>query len=396
MSFDTIFALNGIITLAVMVMCFISYFLLCSLDRRACRAANTLGVLGIFYAMMVIIYGAWTFGLLPFTEQDFIIMNTTLTIVTSSILLYTIFILTNEKRLLYVLFIFCASIVAINFSLASFYPITLIASDLINIIVFLELIISPHITLKKAGYAGICYAVSLGVFTAFLFSSSSISTGRLPWFIPQTFFFLVLFFIHTDIRTAGIHPQKNDVPFRQNSIIAYILTFLKFAVYISALLSFGILSTIALHEMGHALVAQYYGCSHVRAVVYDIINPPHTEIICQNQYNDTFISLGGVIATTIIGLLLFASGNAFIQGIAFFIAGVGFLIGYSDLKGIGTSGNVLAIVIIISALATALTVIKISSEFLLSQEIFKVEPAQNVKIPLKKIARLKQNRGLEP
>ncbi|MEM0473124.1 MAG: hypothetical protein QXF88_00165 [Candidatus Aenigmatarchaeota archaeon] len=62
-----------------------------------------------------------------------------------------------------------------------------------------------------------------------------------------------------------------------------------------------ILSTVTLHELGHALSGKFFGCAQARAVIFDTENPnPYTELVCESNNVDKMY-LSGIFLTTVFG-----------------------------------------------------------------------------------------------
>ncbi|MEM5777407.1 MAG: hypothetical protein QXJ06_03080 [Candidatus Aenigmatarchaeota archaeon] len=63
-----------------------------------------------------------------------------------------------------------------------------------------------------------------------------------------------------------------------------------------------LISTLTIHELGHALTGKILGCVSAKAIIYDsqAINP-YTELVClQTQQKATYFA--GLILTTVFGL----------------------------------------------------------------------------------------------
>ena len=164
--------------------------------------------------------------------------------------------------------------------------------------------------------------------------------------------------------------------------------FAKFFIFIISITAFMLLSTVALHEFGHAMIAQYYNCEHTRAVIYDVVLSPHTAVQC-SSYNDVLFTLGGLMATFIIGLIFLLTGSQFTTRLSYLIFGFALLISYGDLTDLRVSKNTIAAAIFLSLIIIIISIIRLSSFYLKQQEIFK-EGIKNIhrgKAEVKKILR---------
>jgi hypothetical protein len=66
-----------------------------------------------------------------------------------------------------------------------------------------------------------------------------------------------------------------------------------------------LISTLTIHELGHALTGKLLGCVTARAVIFDSNSPnPYTELVCQKEEKTTY--LAGLALTTLFGLSFLA------------------------------------------------------------------------------------------
>ena len=363
-----VFALNGLSYLVVSLIAFYIYYSFCKNEEIACKVGNILGVNGIFYLLMSILNFFWVFKLLEPNNKDFILVNTFLTVVSSILILYSIYKITGNRNLVYLLVLFITTVFAINFSINAFFLATLAVSFLLMTIVFLELIFFSNFYLRRAGYIGLFYtaiSIMLSVFTFF-----GKEVHKLFWFIPNSLIFFVFLLIYLDIINLGIIKKEKYEEKKKFLILRYFGVFSKFLIFIISISGFILVSSIAVHELGHALVAQYYGCGQFKAVIYDII-APHTEIKCDSYYSNITLTLAGVLATLVIGLIFTLTGTQFTKGLSYLMFGFGLLISYGDLTDLGVSKNIVALVLLLSLVVIILAIIKISAHYLKQQDIFK-------------------------
>jgi len=65
-----------------------------------------------------------------------------------------------------------------------------------------------------------------------------------------------------------------------------------------------ILSTLALHEVGHVLLGMYVGCDSGRAIIFDTKQEgPYAELICSNDVNYSIAYSGSLLLTTAFGTI---------------------------------------------------------------------------------------------
>ena len=395
---NIIFFLNGLSYLAVALMAFYIFFSFSKKGEIIRKVGNVLGADGIFYLIFAFLNFSWVFKFLEPTKEDFILMNFVLTVVSSILIVYTLYKITDNRNLVYLLILFLITIFAINFSMNSFFLFSVAISYLLMLIVFLDLVFFANLYLKRAGFVGMLHTITSIIFLVLVFLN--FKPFGLLWIIPNTFMFFVLYLIFLDIHELGVIEKKKALK-KKITIANLIGTFAKFFIFIISISAFILLSTVSLHEFGHAMVAQYYGCEHTRAVIYDVLQAPNTEIKCSSYYNDTILTLGGVLATFVIALVFLLTGSQFTIRISYQIFGFSLLISYGDLTDLGISKNIIATAIFLSLIVIIIAVTKLSIYYLKQQEIFKNSIAEGVKriysgeSEVKKILRYgKDNRGI--
>lgn len=376
---STIFALNGLSYLAVSLIAFCIYYLFCKKEEVARKVGSIIGVNGIFYLLMASLNFLWVFGLLEANNEDFILINSGFTVVSSILLLYAVYKITGNRNLVYLLVLFMTSVFAINFSIKAFFITTLAISYLLTIIVFLNLIFFYNFYLRWAGYVGLFYAAASILLLVLIFVGEE--AYKLFWFLPTALIFFIFLFIYLDVTNLGI---INKIEYKQKKkplILVYSAVFSKFLIFMASISAFILVSAIAIHELGHALVAQYYGCEQFKAIIYDII-APHTEIRCDSYYNSIVLTLAGIAATSVIGLVFVLTGGQFTTGISYLLFGIGFLISYGDLTDLGISKNIITVLLLLALVMVILAVVEMSVYYLKEQDVFN----KGIKSGIKKLA----------
>lgn len=354
---NLIFALNGLSYLAVSLIAFYIYYYFCKKQEVACTVGKIIGVNGIFYLLIAFLNFLWVFNFIGPSDKDLILMNAVVTVVSSILILYSVYKIIDNKNLIYIMVLFLTVIFAINFSITAFFMATLAVSYLLMLIVFLDLAFYSNFYLKKAGIIGISYVVACALLLAFTFLGTKFY--NLFWFIPNILMYLVFLFIYLDVKNLGIIKKENHHKKKKFINLAYAAVFVRFLVYMISISAFIFVSTISIHELGHALVAQYYGCGEFKAVIYDII-APHTEIRCDTYYNNITLTMAGVAATLLVGLVFILTGGEFIRGISYLLFGFGLLVSYGDLIDLEISKNIISVVLLASAILIIMAVVKIS------------------------------------
>src|SRR3989338_3719793 len=354
---DVLFFLNGASFAAVAGLSFYSFYSLYSRGSAEFKMSRALAVMGIFYFLMGVINFLWAFGILAPSGFDFALMNLVLSVVTSVIIIYISYKIAAKKNLIYLLFLFMAAIFAVNFRIKSFFIFSMAISSLLLVIAFVDLAFYSNYHLRRAGFFGLFYAGMLMLYIAL--SYTLFESFRLLWLLPNIAMFLVVRSFYLDVSNLGIHSL--DLKIRKSSSTLHLVTlFFRFAIFLVSVMGFMVLSTIALHEFGHAIAAQYYGCEHTKAVIYDVLGSPHTEIICSSYYNDMVITLGGLMATFVVGAVFLIAGSEFTTLLSIIIFGLSLLISYGDLSELGISGNILAALMILSLIVISFGIIRLS------------------------------------
>ncbi|HLC49898.1 MAG TPA: hypothetical protein VJI97_00550 [Candidatus Nanoarchaeia archaeon] len=361
---EAIFALNGLGYLLVSIISFVVCYLMHKKGPDECRIGKIAGIIGIFFLLMSLLNLSWVFGYLEPDEKDFIFVNVIITVVSSFLLAYAAYGITRNKNMLYILILFITTIFAVNFSIQNFFVVTLGASYALMAITSFELAFLHNSGVKKSGYAGF-FHVGISGILLMLYIAGNNQTS-LPWFIQSAAMIFILWFLqHSSILPfAG---KTKDI-FR-GGIVEYVGALFKFLFFIGMMGSFVFISTIAVHELGHALTAQYYGCQQFKAVIYDIVSP-HTEISCSAAYNNIAITLAGFAATLAVGLIFMATGSGLARGMSYLIIGFGILASYGDLTDINVSKNLVTLLMLLGLIISILAVASISFFYLGQPDMF--------------------------
>ncbi|MBL7055889.1 hypothetical protein ISS07_03185, partial [Candidatus Woesearchaeota archaeon] len=244
-----IVSLNGLSYAFVALVLFYSYFHFFSKEKNIQRIGNILGVNGIFYLIFALLHFSWTFNYLEPSEQDFIFMNFILTVITSVLLIYTVYKITSNRNLVYIFMLFITSIFAINLAIEQFFIFSMVASYLVMLLVFFELSFHSNYFLKKAGIYGVIGIIVSSFYLVLLFFNSAYL--NLYWYIPNLFIAFSFYLIYLDIKNTGIIASSSIK--KEVTMISISLTYLKFIIFIISISAFALLSTVSFHELGHAL-----------------------------------------------------------------------------------------------------------------------------------------------
>ena len=376
MSLDIIYLLNAVVFTAIAVLCFYIFFSFHSNISRIRQIGNIIGVSGIFYLTFSFLNLLWVFRIIEDKGRDFILVYTFLTLITAVLMLYTVYKITDNRNLIYILLLFIISFFSIIYISKAFFLITIISSYLLLAIVFLQLMFVANIYLRDAGYLGVGYillSTILLILTVF-----GADPSRLVWFIPNIILFCVFLFLFLDIKNQGVIID-NAKKKTKNRVLSFVSLFLKFSVFIISLVPFVLLSTIAIHEVGHSIVAQYYECEYSKSIVYDILDSPHTEIRCSSYYNDIVLTAGGIIAPMIIAVIFLLLGGNFTRDISSLMLGFGLLISYGDLSSLSVSEGITTSIMILGYAVILISIVNLSVFYLKQNEIFRESLFEGIK-----------------
>ena len=356
MVFNWIWFLNGASLAATAVISFYG-FLVWYTNRHISIIGKILGVSGLMFLVYSFLNIVWGVGIITPIESDFILIGGLFNIITALFFVIIVYNLTSDKNLLYVLFLFLLTAFAMPLNTYLFFSAVSFVSYAIIAIASFDLFLPSSKLLRKAGSFSLFYSL----ISIFLLITASRNISKAWWFIPNIILFTMFLFLVLDIENWG-QKQKKESKQRKRKIL-YPLLFIKFVIFISFVTIFALLSTIVLHEMGHALAGQYYGCERSRAVIYDISDLPHTEMICRGYYNDTIITLTGIFLPIIIGLIFLLTGSGFTTNLSCLIFGFSLIIPSLDLESLNVSQSSIFIVILSGFVILIYGIVRLSASY---------------------------------
>ena len=205
-----VWSLNGLSYLAVALLAFHIFFSFSKKSGTVNKVGNAIGVNGMFSLLFAFLNFSWVFNFLNPANEDFVLMNFVLTVISSVLILYIVYKITGSKNLIYLLLLFLITIFAINFSMKTFFFFSMSVSYLLMVLVFLNLLIFSNFYLKIAGFFGLVYS-SISIFFLF-FTSLNFVFFDFLWFIPNILMFVVFYTIFLDIKKLGICKQFYKIP----------------------------------------------------------------------------------------------------------------------------------------------------------------------------------------
>ncbi|MCS7135280.1 MAG: hypothetical protein NZ893_02480 [Candidatus Aenigmarchaeota archaeon] len=91
-----------------------------------------------------------------------------------------------------------------------------------------------------------------------------------------------------------------------------------------------LITTLTLHELGHAITGRLAGCVSAKAIIYDSSSPnPYTELLCEHESKPTY--LAGLVFTTIFGLSFLFFDNKPQKMFSLIVIGFGIFLSALDM-----------------------------------------------------------------
>jgi hypothetical protein len=312
-----LFFINAILSLVISLI-LILYFFRNLKKPSFSKIRDAAGILGLLYLVFSIILILLSLGLVGFYEGDYSSMISVFLLLQSFILFYIIYQINKDKRISFFLFTFM--LVLLYFYISLKYTIIFTSAVFTSIIFIYYTFLSQK---KLSGVIGILYAlISLVIYLiSFLFEQAIYIVS----IISNLFFIAFLFVFLRDLSKN----KRDIVKKNHKKKNYYIVSFVKYLIFILVLVNLIFIATLGAHEAGHLVFSKIYGCNYGR-VVYDI-GMPRTEILCEENLNTNIIVLGGIIFPMLLAILLFIGGGKFIKEIALIIFGFNLVFAYQDL-----------------------------------------------------------------
>lgn len=317
----------------------------------------------------------WATGYLAQNAVDFSFITGFFAVVISTVILLLVYRWTNNRNLLYILLIYAFTLIAAYQDASLFFSFLMVASFLVSLVAFLDLFVASSHHIKLGSLLGSVYALCSLLFAALSFAH--IPVPVIVWSIPNFIFAASIFMIYLDGKYCMLLHPKPFVNLHHRKAILHVV-FLRYLFYTISITGLLFISAISIHELGHAITSNYYGCEQAR-IVFDLKSFPHTEISCQNFSAGSFaITIAGVAATSIAGLFLWLTGEKFSVKLGHLMFGYGFLIGYQDFIDLGINSNIVATVTLLTLIAIVASFYEISRYYIDSQRELFAPPAPEI------------------
>ncbi|MFH1181668.1 MAG: hypothetical protein V1702_01800 [Candidatus Woesearchaeota archaeon] len=346
--FSTYYLFMALSYAAVCAVAFYTY-LAWRKDKGPENIGKHIGALGVLIILPALMNLLWAFSALPPTSQDALFINGIFSIAVPAIMLVIIYKLTCNRNLLYLLLLFAITFVSLPYSFSKFFVSVMIAANILFLLVSLDVLIIRRYHIQFAGVTGVLTSLTSISFSVMLYFGADYS--GLWWFIPNFMLALMLFILHLDQKYYSLISPRESAHRRPHvrRVLLWLL-FIRYMLYIMGVAAITLISTVSVHELGHAITASYYGCDPAR-IVYDLHKAPYTEIGCPGSGTPIFIiTLAGILLVLVAVAVFFLAEGSFTTRLAELMLGFGFLISYSDLRELGVSQNILALIVMLSLL----------------------------------------------
>ena len=206
-------------------------------------------------------------------------------------------------------------------------------------------------------YAGMLYGFLIGGVSVFSYLKSDNHISA-PWFLADILLLPVLFFMWRK------HVASPRGTFRLHHIPAVVEVF-RFGLFIIFLSIFLMLGTLGVHELGHSLLANAFGCTHETKFG---IGFAVTHVMCDEDGGSSFIALGGFILTVLVAAVMFIAGNDFARRISFLLLAFSMLISIDDFTGMGMPYSLVVIIVFASMMLIGYGIVLVVKEYELEYE----------------------------
>lgn len=322
--------------------------------------SNCFGIFGSLFALPALMNLIWAFSILEPTAEDALLINGSFYVVASVISLITIYNITGNKHLLYLLAMFGATFLSLSYSFSNFFISLMVVSSLLFLIISLDALIVKRYHIQFVGIVGSAYSILSLVFTLLLYSG--VSFVNLWWFLPNLLLAAFIFLLHLDKKYyALINPGLFTRQKPHIKKMVFGLNFIRYTLYVGSVVAFTFIATVSVHELGHAATAYYYGCDHAE-IRYDLQTPPFTEIRCPSAAGTPLfiITIMGLVFVLASSLIFYFTEGQFTTRLAHLMAGFGLLTFYNDFLDLGASKSMATLLVMVSVLVIIDAVVRFS------------------------------------
>lgn len=320
------------------------------------RALNTiLFLLSLLCAIPGTIYLLWFIEYINPIPGDALLLMALFYVLLSLLILLLMYKITENSRIPFMFLLYSISVIGLFQTFVKFQHFMLIISNLLLLILFLDTAIFSKKYFRIASIFGIVHSLFV-----VLLAMVAEDFAMMWWFIPNMLIagFFLLAYLDKD-RYSSMKIETITRPL----IAPFQILFIKYILYVFALIGFMLISTVAIHESGHGIAAKLLGCSYAKIVLYDFVSTPHTEILCPAGYNSFMITMAGLLITSIIAAIFWFTEPKF-SHISSLMFSIGLLITYKDFKDLGLSETILVILQIIAVILVVVSIARVAVAYL--------------------------------
>lgn len=307
------------------------------LTQKKSDLKKIFSTLALVYVINFVLNIFWFFSISSPVGREIMLFDSMFLVLQSTLLVIALGYLSKQRHLLFLLFVYLFAAASVYVSFADFFLVVQFISYLILLLGFLS--VAEEGPLGKVSLFGSLYSsMSLVVVLVLQFTKLNIVFVQ-----PLVQLLLVIAFYHFYAYIRYV-PEKR--PKKECLIVS--LVYQIFSLIIILVIS-GV-AVVAIHELGHALAAKYFGCEVTKAVLYDAKTFPHTELVCSDPSNNLVIVLAGLFLPTLVGILLLWFGEPFLEDLSYLIIGFSFYFSNRDILDLGLSQNFIIVLMVISFL----------------------------------------------
>jgi hypothetical protein len=130
----------------------------------------------------------------------------------------------------------------------------------------------------------------------------------------------------------------------------------KFGFFVITLSSFLMLGTLGVHELGHSLAAQLFGCAHQTDFGMGFAV---THVECASNAGFVWIALAGFLLTALIALVIHLTGHAFSKRISWLLLGFAILIAVDDFETLHMTNSGLVLMVLLASGVIVYSIVKV-------------------------------------
>lgn len=220
-----------------------------------------------------------------------------------------------------------------------------------------------HFFVRKLSYFGMAYASLHALVSLLAHLAVADYVGGL-WFIPNAALIVLVFMMFREGHFCNM-PQE---PAHEH--IPVIIEIFKFGLFVVGLSMFLILGVLGVHELGHSLAAEAFGCSHD---TFFGLGYALTHVECGSGSGSVLISLAGFILTVMISALMFLVGNDFARRISYLLLAFSFITATDDFAMLGVPHSGIIVIVFFSALLIAYGIMLIVKEYEVEYEKYETD-----------------------